>query len=107
MAAPRIVARPLTAPEYQRYGHVLMASPQGEAGRPANQGTARRFDHLVPMVSQRDGAPLNVCLFRCTPRRSFPLAVHLLERHPASTQLFVPMNARRYLVVVCSGDSAP
>ena len=35
------------------------------------------------------------------------LRLTLLERHAASSQLFVPMNARRYLVVVAHGGDAP
>jgi ureidoglycolate lyase len=31
----------------------------------------------------------------------------MLEKHPGSTQAFVPMNASRYLVVVALGGDAP
>jgi ureidoglycolate lyase len=56
-----ILSRPLTADAYAAYGHVLMASPRGEPGKPANQGTARRFDHLAPIEDRRPGrAALNV-----------------------------------------------
>lgn len=104
----RIAARPLSPVAYAPYGHVIMASPQGEPGRPVNQGTARRFDHLAPIEDLRPGrAALNVSVFRCTPRSRWPLAVELLEKHPGSTQVFVPMNARRYLAVVALGGDRP
>lgn len=103
-----IRARPLTIAEYAPYGEVIVAGRADAPTRPANQGTARRTDHLAPVVNLRgEGAPLNVCVFRCAPRRDFPLALALLERHPFSTQVFLPMNARRYLVVVARGDQAP
>jgi ureidoglycolate lyase len=104
----RIVAQPLTVESYSVYGNVIMASPRGEPGRPANQGTARRFNHLAPVVDRRPGkATLNVCVFRVEPRLVFPLPVALLEKHPESTQVFLPMNARRYLVIVASGGDRP
>lgn len=104
----RIVAQPLTLDTYLPYGNVIMASPRGEPGRPANQGTARRFNHLAPVVDHRPGeATLNVCVFRAEPRLVFPLSVALLEKHPASTQVFLPMNARRYLVIVAGGGDRP
>lgn len=104
----RLVATPLTLESYSPYGHVIMASPSGEPGRPANRGTARRFNHLAPVVDHRPGqATLNVCVFRCEPRLVFPLPVALLEKHPASTQVFLPMNARRYLVIVARGGDRP
>jgi ureidoglycolate lyase len=104
----RIACRPLTPDAYAPYGHVIMAAPRGEPGKPANQGTARRFDHLAPLVDLRPGrAPLNVCVFRSTPWPAAPFAVKLLEKHAASTQIFVPMNARRYLALVALGDDRP
>ena len=104
----RIVAQPLILEAYSPYGHVIMASPHGEPGRPANRGTARRFNHLAPVENLRpDTATLNVCVFRCTPRLVFPLPVALLEKHPLSTQVFLPMNAHRYLVIVARGDHTP
>lgn len=104
----RVPAVPLTPEAYAPYGHVIMASPRGEPGRPANQGTARRFDHLAALQDLRPGrAALNVTVFRCAPRAAGPFAVELLEKHPASTQIFVPMNAERYLVLVARGGDRP
>src|SRR5689334_21809073 len=92
MALPmRIEARPLTVDAYAPYGPVIMASPRGEVGKPANQGTARRFDHLAELANRRaGGAALNVSVFRCAPRAGGLIPVALLEKHPRSTQLFVP-----------------
>jgi len=104
----RVLAQPLTAEAYAPSGHVIMASPRGEPGLPANRGTARRFNYLAPIEDRRPGrATLNVCVFRSEPSLAFPLSLSLLEKHPASTQAFLPMNATRYLVVVAEGDAAP
>lgn len=104
----RILCRPLTPDAYAVYGDVIAASPRGEPGRPANQGTARRFDHLAAVEDLRPGrAALNLCVFRCAPRAAWPMPLALLEKHPASTQVFLPMNARRYVVVVALGVDRP
>jgi ureidoglycolate lyase len=100
--------RPLGADAYAPYGEVLAAHRRGEPGKPANQGTARRFDRLVDVANLRPAsATLNVAVFRCTPTASLPIELALLERHASSTQVFVPMTARRYLVVVARGGDAP
>ena len=109
---PSIVARPLTPAAYAVYGDVIMAAPHGEPGAPANRGTARRFDRIAEIANLRGTeAGLNVAVFRCAPRDVGVgvggFAVALLEKHPASTQMFVPMNARRYLVLVALGGDAP
>lgn len=104
----RIACQPLTPDAYAPYGHVIMAAPRGEPGKPANQGTARRFDHLGSLENLRPaGSALNVSVFRCAPWPAGPLAVALLEKHPASAQAFIPMNARRYLVIVARGGERP
>jgi ureidoglycolate lyase len=95
---------PLDAVAYAPFGTVVEARAHG--GSPANQGTARRFDHLGPVESHRAHAPWNLCTFRCAPRDLTRFEVKLLEKHPRSTQLFVPLNARRFLVVVARGTEA-
>lgn len=99
----RLVASALTAAAYARYGAVLEASA---AGSSANQGTAQRSDRLVDLVNDRASAGLNVAVFRCAPRR-LPIEISLLEKHPRTTQAFIPMNATRYLVVVAGGGDTP
>jgi ureidoglycolate lyase len=98
-----VVARALTAEAYSPFGGVIEADPAGAA---ANQGTAKRRNRIVDVATTRAIAPLNVCVFRCAPRR-LPISIALLEKHPCSTQAFIPMNATRYLVVVAQGEDTP
>jgi ureidoglycolate lyase len=74
------------------------------AGKSANQGTAVRFDHVATIASSRDSAKANVAVFRSV-EKSLPFEVKLLERHPCSSQMFVPMTCAEYLVVVCGDDA--
>lgn len=109
-AAPRrYLAEPLTPEAFAPFGFVLMADRGDVEGRPVNRGTARRFDELCALHNLRpDGARLNVCVFRCAPHVAWPMRIDLLEKHPRSTQMFVPMNARRYVVVVAEpNERAP
>ncbi len=94
-----LAASPLDRTAYAPFGDVIEAHHQARA---ANQGSARKSEWLAELVDARPGrARPNLSVFRCAPR-ALPFEVALLEKHPASTQLFVPMNARRYLVVVAS-----
>ena len=58
------------------------------------------------MANERPSATLNVALFRCAPR-AMPTEIAMLEKHPWTTQVFVPMGATRYLVIVALGGDAP
>ncbi len=76
--------------------------------RIANHGRAEAWDELAELVNARPGiARPTVSLFRCAPERSASLEVRWLERHPRSTQMFVPMRAGRYLLIVAYGADAP
>lgn len=102
-----IRAAPLTTAAYASYGDVLSADRDDVVDKAANQGTARRRDWLGDLVNNRADARANIASFRCVPRTQWPMQLALLEKHPHSTQVFVPMNAKRYLVLVALGGDAP
>ena len=100
-------ARPLSAALYRPYGRVIAAG--GGKHSSANMGTARRGDFLAELENKRPGrAKANLCVFRCAPFRGRTFTVKLLERHPKSTQVFIPMTGtRRTLVIVARGGDRP
>ena len=103
-----LTAEPLSPESFAPFGAVISADRSDITGRAANQGTAARQDFLTPIEDLRPGrARLNVAAFRCAPRGPFPLRLALLEKHPMSTQVFIPMNAARYIVVVAPGGEKP
>ena len=106
----QIRAIPLDVDSYRAYGDVISARADIIA-RSANMGTAKRFNSVAQLVDLRPGkAEPNLCLFHCDPQVSAPqttFQIKLLEKHPLSTQAFIPMQAERFLVVVCLGTDKP
>lgn len=92
-----VVAEPLTAAAFAPFGEVLSAD-FGE-GREINFGTARRLDFAARLESDRPAARPNLAVFRAAPQR-LPFELRLLERHPHSSQTFVPMRGAGVLVCV-------
>ena len=97
MAHRSLIAAPLTAEAFAPFGRVVSAGL--EPGSPANQGTAVRFDLCAELTSTRPHAKPNLAVFRSV-AKSLPHDLVLLERHPCSTQVFIPMVVLRYLVCV-------
>ena len=99
-------AVPLTAEAFAPFGRVISAGLA--PGAPANQGTAVRFDFCAELQTTRPGAKANLAVFRSV-AKALPHEVVLLERHPCSTQVFIPMRVQRYLVCVAPTrpDGAP
>jgi len=90
-------ASPLSAEAFAPFGEVL--ETEGRAFRWINAGTCKRYDDLAHIdVTANEGHPL-VSVFEATPQ-PLPLHIRMLERHPLSSQAFVPLDGRRFLVVV-------
>jgi ureidoglycolate lyase len=95
---------PLTAAGFAPYGDVIES--EARAFRWINAGTAKRYDDLATIeVTAQGGRPI-VSIFEAQPR-SFPLSVTLLERHPWSSQAFVPLQEQPFLIVVAAAGAAP
>lgn len=97
MSARVVTARPLTAEAFAPFGQVISAGLS--EGSSANQGTAVRFDWAAQLENARGGARPNLAVFRSQPQQ-LPREVLLLERHPHSSQAFLPLVCARYMVVV-------
>jgi ureidoglycolate hydrolase len=89
----RLTPEPLTAEAFAAYGQVLEIPAQ-----------AGRRDFAARLVNGRSGAKLNLALIRVEPA-PLPLTIRTIERHPASSQTFVPLDGGRYLVVVIRQES--
>ncbi len=103
-----IAAEPLKRETYRPFGAVVAADP-AHPWKSANNGTAERYNHLGELRNDRPArATPNLCVFRSAAFTDPTFSVKLLERHPHSTQLFVPMtDSARYLVVVAGGGDSP
>ncbi len=96
-----LLAQPLSRQAFSPFGDVIGLEFSG--GTSANQGSAVRYDRVAQLTSSRPGAQPNLAVFRSIPK-ALPLEVRLLERHPCSSQMFVPLACQRFLVVVCPDD---
>lgn len=98
---------PISSTLYAPYGSLIREGEMASA-RSANHGTALAWDALATLVNLRGAsARATVSLFRCLPHGSDRLAIRVLERHPASTQMFVPMRSARYALIVAEGEHEP
>lgn len=102
-----IRAELLNPAAFAPFGDVV-SSGMRDRGSSANQGTALRFDWAARLENKREGAKPNLAVFRSTPQE-LPFTVKLLERHPSSSQAFLPMLCSEFLIIVAPSlsDGAP
>lgn len=100
----KLKVRKLTREAFAPYGDVIEIA--GSRHWTTNQGFAERYHDLAKLdLTGKGGRPL-VSVFRAKPR-SMPLRIEIMERHPLSSQAFVPMTPGSFLVVVAKAGKAP
>jgi ureidoglycolate lyase len=101
-----IVLKPvaLSAAAFAPFGDVIEIG--NHRSRWINDATCERFDDVAqPDVLAAGGRPM-ISIFRAAARQ-LPFHVKVLERHPLSSQAFIPMDGLPFLVVVAeAGDAA-
>ena len=91
----------LTADAFADFGDVIQAGATYEL---INRGTARQFVDLARIDVTTAGGCARVSIYRARPCKP-PLKIEMLERHPLSSQLFMPLHGERFLIVVApAGD---
>jgi ureidoglycolate lyase len=95
----RLAPELLTKTAFAPFGDVVEID--GATPIEINQGFARRFNSLANIDVSANGAPVNISLFEARPRPQ-PIEIKLMERHPLGSQLFMPLQDRPWLVVVCA-----
>jgi ureidoglycolate lyase len=94
----------LTKVAFAPFGEVVEC--EGAQHYPINQGFAERFHDLARLDTHHQGGETIVSLCTAEPRPA-PIAIELMERHPLASQLFFPLEARDWLVVVGSDGPRP
>lgn len=102
-----LTPRALTAAEFSPYGDIV-GTQSARAVFKVNDGRAERFAHLALQQSVAPACKQELSLYRLNPS-TLPLDVSYFERHPLTTQIFYPLCAARYLVLVCpsAADGSP
>lgn len=124
---PTIVAQKLTPEAFSSFGGVISSPHQlaSVKSASANYGTAVKLFKVSPIVNNYTAAPshqsssANFNLFRCSPPDHLikyeangdknVYTMKVLERHPFSTQTFLPMGISKdqiaYMVIVAKTGS--
>jgi ureidoglycolate lyase len=94
---PGLRPEPLTAQRFAHYGDVVSAGDG--PGSLVNDGRATRFNGLAAL-SHTTGAPHPALAVYVVRPSGMPFMVSVFERHPRSSQIFVPMADADFLVIV-------
>ena len=71
-----------------------------------NEGYAKRFDNLADLNTSNDDGKTIVSIFSSL-KRTFPMTVDMMEKHPLSSQAFIPMKETTFLCFVAPPGESP
>ena len=71
-----------------------------------NAGYAKRFDNLANLNTSKDEGKTIVSIFSAL-KRTFPMTVDMMEKHPLGSQAFIPMKETTFLCFVAPPGESP
>ena len=89
---------------FSSYGDLI--SPDDINQMNINEGYAKRFDNLANLDTSKDSGKTIVSIFSAL-KRTFPMKIHMMEKHPLSTQAFIPMKETTFLAFVAPSGESP
>lgn len=100
-----LIPEPLTAAAFAPFGDVIEAGDE-KTHYTINYGRTERFHDLAQLDVLANGGKPTVSIFRSQPA-NFPLRVEVMERHPHSSQAFISLQRRPFLVLVAPPGDQP
>ena len=96
---------PISAAAFEPFGQVIEAG-EGAAPLSINDGFAQRWDSRAVVDTAQGGGATRVSIYRNRPRL-LPVQLSALERHLLGSQLFMPLAATTFVVVVARAGPVP
>ena len=71
-----------------------------------NDGYAKRYDGIAKLDAKKDDGESIISIFSAL-KRSFPMKVDMMEKHPLGSQAFIPMRETTFLAFVAPEGDKP
>ena len=71
-----------------------------------NDGYAKRYDGIANLDAKKDEGESIISIFSAL-KRSFPMKVDMMEKHPLGSQAFIPMKETTFLAFVAPEGVKP
>ena len=96
--------KPITKENFLKFGEVITTDDIKPLE--INDGYAKRFDGIAKLNTSKDNGETTICIFSAL-KRSFPMKIDMMEKHPLGSQAFVPMKETTFLVFVAPKGAKP
>jgi len=94
----------ITRTNFATYGDLISADDIKPMD--INTGYAKRFDNLAHINTSKDEGKTVVSIFSAL-KRTFPMKIDMMEKHPLGSQAFIPMKETTFLCFVAPSGESP
>ena len=104
MSIKNIIPKKITKENFSLFGDII--STRDAKPIDINAGYAKRFDDLANINTSKDNGKTIVSIFSAK-KRSFPMKIDMMEKHPLGSQAFIPMKETTFLCLVAPDGEKP
>ena len=95
---------PITKENFSKFGDMITTADIKPIK--INEGYAKRFDGIANLDTSKDNGETTISIFSAL-KRSFPMKIDMMEKHPLGSQAFIPMKQTTFLVLVAPEGNKP
>ena len=99
-----IKPKKITKENFVKFGDVI--STENVRSIDINNGYAKRFDNLANIDTSKNNGNAIISIFKAF-KRSFPMNIDMMEKHPLGSQTFIPMKETIFITFVAPGEEKP
>jgi ureidoglycolate lyase len=99
-----IKPKPITKENFKKFGDMITTADIKPIE--INNGYAKRYDGIANLNTKKDNGEPTISIFSAL-KRSFPMKVDMMEKHPLGSQAFIPMEDTKFLVFVAPKGDKP
>ncbi len=94
----------ITKENFKKFGDMI--STEDIKPLEINNGFAKRYDGIANLDTKKDNGESTICIFSAL-KRSFPMKIDMMEKHPLGSQAFIPMKETVFLSFVAPEGEKP
>ena len=99
-----IIPKPITKENFSKFGDMITTDDLKPIE--INNGYAKRFDGIANLNTSKDNGVSTISIFSAL-KRSFPMKIDMMEKHPLGSQAFIPMKETVFLSFVAPASDLP
>ncbi len=96
--------KPITKENFSKFGDMI--TTENIKPLEINNGYAKRFDDIAKIDTSSDNGQTTISIFSAL-KRSFPMKIDMMEKHPLGSQAFIPMKETTFLTLVAPEGEKP